>query len=120
MKLTTRLCGVFLFVACFALAGCSRKIDSTELIGKYAMKSKHAAQMLELKADGSYTETVTSPDGLETISSNRWYFLAGRDEPWVDLQLPDGDCFLQVHRSIDGNLRLNIGSGNALFYEKIR
>ena len=121
MKPAARCRWVLLFVACLTLAGCSRKIERTELIGKYALKGESASQTLELLADGSYTETVTSPDGVETISRNRWGFIDNPGVPWVDLQLPNGDHFLDVRQSIGGRLRLYESSGNnALFDEKIQ
>ena len=79
------------------------------------MKSEGATQTLELKSDGSYTETITSSNGVQTTMTNGWKFVEDPKRPWIDLQMPRGDRLLAAQRSLGGKLRLYEG---ARFYEK--
>ena len=79
-----------LMIAC-CMTTCGR-VSSGDLEGTYEGNYGGGIEVLELKADGSFTQTFTKSGAVVYVGTGKWYFMprntyrsydAVRFEPWV-------------------------------------
>ena len=75
---------MLLALACLSLVfGCSNAISRSELVGKYEAHHENGLEVLELRADGTYTHRFQPVSGNESQYSSNWRLEPYGGEPKV-------------------------------------
>jgi hypothetical protein len=80
-----RYCIVFSALLSFALSGCSKKVERSQVLGDYQTEHQNGIETIELRADGTYTQHFKQKDGADTIISDDWEFEPYNGDPKVAL-----------------------------------
>jgi len=110
---------LILAIALIALSGCGPVDAPNTIPGHYELKSRDVNVSLEVRADGTYTETVKYRTNGEENNSNRWKW-AVNQVIFNDILLPEIDRLgpehffgpetakrLNAHKTVQGTIQLD-------------
>lgn len=80
-----RYCILFSMLLLFALSGCSKKVERSQVLGEYQTEHQNGVETIVLRGDGTYTQHFKQKDGTDTIISDHWEFEPYSGEPRIAL-----------------------------------